>query len=214
MALGWRQGSAPVHLPRRRVLDQQFPNRSWSTSRQTVREHGDTTSCDNHCHSLFLPVDTLFPLGLNESQQVGFRPALPETLLRLQRREYYRLQVPVTQPLECAIPQHHPDGETTYERYRVLDISGGGIALAVQAENPTLRPYREFPDCLLYLPDGGPLSLRLMVKSLHSQLNQNGTESWRAGCQFTDLPRGADALIQRYIFRLERQRSARERGAA
>ncbi len=53
-----------------------------------------------------------------------------------------------------------------------------------------------------------------MVKSLHSQLNQNGTESWRAGCQFTDLPRGADALIQRYIFRLERQRSARERGAA
>ena len=144
----------------------------------------------------------------------GYVADLPETLLRLQRREYYRLQVPVTQPLECAIPQHHPDGETTYERYRVLDISGGGIALAVQAENPTLRPYREFPDCLLYLPDGGPLSLRLMVKSLHSQLNQNGTESWRAGCQFTDLPRGADALIQRYIFRLERQRSARERGAA
>ena len=146
--------------------------------------------------------------------QVAFRADLPETLLRLQRREYYRLQVPVTQPLECAIPQHHPDGETTYERYRVLDISGGGIALAVQAENPTLRPYREFPDCLLHLPDSGPLSVRLMVKSLHSQLNQNGTESWRAGCQFTDLPRGADALIQRYIFRLERQRSARERGAA
>ncbi|MEI2797347.1 flagellar brake protein [Pseudoxanthomonas sp. F11] len=151
---------------------------------------------------------------LHHEGQVAFRADLPETLLRLQRREYYRLQVPVTQPLECAIPQHHPDGETTYERYRVLDISGGGIALAVQAENPTLRPYREFPDCLLYLPDSGPLSLRLMVKSLHSQLNQNGTESWRAGCQFTDLPRGADALIQRYIFRLERQRSARERGAA
>ncbi|CAN4279038.1 flagellar brake protein [Pseudoxanthomonas sp. LjRoot125] len=146
--------------------------------------------------------------------QIAFRADLPESVLRLQRREFYRLQVPVTQPLECAIPQHHPDGETTYDRYRVLDISGGGLALAVQAENPLLRPYKEFPGCMLHLPDSGPLSLRLMVKSLHSQLNQNGTESWRAGCQFTDLPRGGDALLQRYIFRLERQRSARDRGAA
>ena len=92
--------------------------------------------------------------------------------------------------------------------------AAGGTALAVQAEEPTLRPYKEFPGSLLHLPDSGPLCVRLMVKSLHRQLNQNGSESWRAGCQFTDLPRGADALIQRYIFRLERQRSARERGAA
>ena len=131
-----------------------------------------------------------------------------------QRREFYRLQVPVTQPMECAVAERHPDGETTYRNYRVLDISGGGIALAVQAEEPTLRPYKEFPGSLLHLPDSGPLCIRLMVKSLHRQLNQNGSESWRAGCQFTDLPRGGDALIQRYIFRLERQRSARERGAA
>ena len=146
--------------------------------------------------------------------QVAFRAALPESVLRLQRREFYRLQVPVTQPMECAIPIRHPDGETTYRHYRVLDISGGGIALAVQAEEPALQPYNEFPGSLLHLPDGGPLCVRLMVKSLHSQLNQNGTESWRAGCQFTDLPRGGDALLQRYIFRLERQRSARDRGAA
>jgi c-di-GMP-binding flagellar brake protein YcgR len=146
--------------------------------------------------------------------QTTFRAPLPESVLRLQRREFYRLQVPVTQAIDCSIPQHHPDGETTYQHYRVLDISGGGVALAVQAENPTLRPYKEFPDCLLHLPETGALSVRLMVKSLHRQLNQNGTESWRAGCQFTQLPRGADALIQRYIFRLERQRSARERGAA
>jgi c-di-GMP-binding flagellar brake protein YcgR len=146
--------------------------------------------------------------------QVAFLAPLPDSILRLQRREFYRLQVPVTQPMECAVAERHPDGETTYRNYRVLDISGGGIALAVQAEEPTLRPYKEFPGSLLHLPDSGPLCIRLMVKSLHRQLNQNGSESWRAGCQFTDLPRGGDALIQRYIFRLERQRSARERGAA
>lgn len=151
---------------------------------------------------------------VHKDGQVAFRADLPESVLRLQRREFYRLQVPVAQPLECAVPRNHPDGETTYDRYRVQDISGGGIALAVPADEPTLRPYREFPGCVLHLPDSGPLCVRLMVKSLQRQLNQNGTESWRAGCQFTELPRGGDALIQRYIFRLERQRSARERGAA
>lgn len=146
--------------------------------------------------------------------QVAFRASLPDSVLRLQRREFYRLQVPVTQPMECSVPQRQPDGETTYRNYRVLDVSGGGIALAVQAEEPTLQPYKEFPGSLLHLPESGPLCVRLMVKSLHRQLNQNGSESWRAGCQFTEMPRGGDALIQRYIFRLERQRSARERGAA
>ncbi|HEV7270403.1 flagellar brake protein [Pseudoxanthomonas sp.] len=151
---------------------------------------------------------------VQQDGQVAFHASLPDSILRLQRREFYRLQVPVTQPMDCAIAERQPDGETTYRKYRVLDISGGGIALAVQAEEPTLKPYKEFPGSLLHLPDSGPLCVRLMVKSLHRQLNQNGSESWRAGCQFTDMPRGGDALIQRYIFRLERQRSARERGAA
>jgi c-di-GMP-binding flagellar brake protein YcgR len=34
----------------------------------------------------------------------------------------------------------------------------------------------------------------------------------RAGCEFLDLPRNADSIIQRYILRIERTRNARERG--
>ena len=32
------------------------------------------------------------------------------------------------------------------------------------------------------------------------------------GLRFEDLPRGADALIQRYIFRIDRERKARQNG--
>lgn len=144
--------------------------------------------------------------------QVAFLADAPDRLLRLQRREFYRLQVPVVQPITCSIATGQRDGEPEYTELRVLDISGGGVAVVVPPDHPLFKPYREFEDCLLRLPDTDPIPVRLSVRNLFRQLNQNGTETWRAGCQFTRLPRGADALIQRYIFRLDRQRSARERG--
>lgn len=176
-------------------------------------EDADHVTCVSRLDRIHVQFRLVELVRTQADGQVAFRAPFPESVLRLQRREFYRLQVPVTQPLECGVPLPCEEDKIRWQYYRVLDISGGGVALAVHGENAVLRPYREFPDCLLRLPDG-PIQVRLMVKSLHRQLNQNGTESWRAGCQFIELPRGADALIQRYIFRLERQRSARERGVA
>lgn len=144
--------------------------------------------------------------------QLAFRAGIPDRVLKLQRREFYRLQVPVTEPVRCSVPSIQPGIHLEYTDMRVLDISGGGIAVVVPHGHPLFKPYRELDDCLLHLPDADPISVQLSVRNLFRQLNQNGTETWRAGCQFTGLPRGADVLIQRYIFRLDRQRNARERG--
>jgi flagellar brake protein len=144
--------------------------------------------------------------------KIAFRADVPDRVLKLQRREFYRLQTSVTEPVTCSIPTAQPGAESEYTDLRVLDISGGGIAVVVPHGHPLFKPYRELDDCLLRLPDVDPILVQLSVRNLFRQLNQNGTETWRAGCQFTSLPRGADVLIQRYIFRLDRQRSARERG--
>ncbi len=145
--------------------------------------------------------------------QVAFRAALPDRVLRLQRREFYRLRVPVAHPVRCRVPfGTGAEEEPQWEEMRVLDISGGGVAVEVPPERPEFRPYREYADCRLLLPDGEPLQVRLMVRNLFRQSRPNGRDLWRAGCQFTELPRGGDTRIQRYIFRMERQRSARERG--
>ncbi|MEJ1098767.1 MULTISPECIES: flagellar brake protein [unclassified Pseudoxanthomonas] len=144
--------------------------------------------------------------------QVAFRADIPDRVLKLQRREFYRLQVPVAEPVTCSIPAPQSRTGPEFTDLRVLDISGGGIAVVVPQGHPLFKPYRDLDDCLLRLPDVDPIPMQLSVRNLFRQLNQNGTETWRAGCQFTSLPRGADVLIQRYIFRLDRQRSARERG--
>jgi len=57
----------------------------------------------------------------------AFRAALPAELLRLQRREFYRLQAPATHALTCSVPLPGA-GEIAW---RIIDISGGGIAIAV-----------------------------------------------------------------------------------
>ena len=55
--------------------------------------------------------------------------------------------------------------------------------------------------CGLLIPDAPPVTTTLVVCNLRQQKQANGMETIRAGLRFDDLPRGADTLIQRYIFR-------------
>ena len=64
----------------------------------------------------------------------------------------------------------------------------------------------------LRLPDTAPIPARLVVRNLFRITRRGGAEVLRAGCEFADLPRGAEDVIQRYILRVERTRNARERG--
>ncbi|PTD97379.1 flagellar brake protein [Pseudothauera lacus] len=142
----------------------------------------------------------------------AFRASMPERLLRLQRREYYRLVAPITHALICAIPIERPDAEPFNIEARVLDISAGGMAVVVPPEDVEFSPGMEFDNCRLTLPDFGPVSVRMRVRNVFRITNRNGVEVLRTGCEFIDLSNSVNNLIQRYIFKVERDRNARERG--
>ena len=63
------------------------------------------------------------------------------------------------------------------------------------------------------LPDLGIVTARLQVRNVFEITNRNGIRMLRAGCQFMGLSGNASSMIQRYILKIERERSARERGA-
>ena len=147
---------------------------------------------------------------------VTFRAELPQNLLYLQRREYHRLRVPVSEPLRCTVslPSPTPNGAATVHELPVLDISVGGCSLGLPRDCPAFRVETRF-DCQLHLPDSSsPLPLCLSVRSRFDPPPQDTTQGTRIGCEFTALPGAAESLIQRYIFRIERMRKARERGEA
>jgi c-di-GMP-binding flagellar brake protein YcgR len=160
-------------------------------------------------------VKVQFPLnGLSLTQHAG-RPAffspLPETLLRLQRREYFRLSTPIANPIVCEIPALGPEGKPA--TLPLIDISAGGIGLMV----PTSEAERfardiVFANCLLRLPDEAPIKVDLQVRNSFEITTRSGNRYLRVGCEFVKLPGLHLTLIQRYITRLERERKARASG--
>lgn len=131
---------------------------------------------------------------------------LPAVLLRLQRREYYRLTTPVAEALACQIVLK---GETPHTvEAKVLDISGGGISVLIPPQGTDFQPGMEFQDCRLVLPDFGPVTASLRVKNLFMLTGRNGVAMLRAGCQFSNLSTPMANAIQRYILKVERDRKS------
>ena len=143
------------------------------------------------------------------------RPAwsapLPEAVLRLQRREFYRLALPGDEALKCRIPRQ--DSEQMFTA-SIIDIGGGGLAVIVPPAELPLSAGMEFPNCRIDLPDVGIVSARLQVCTLFDLTLPSGVPVHRIGCRFVDLPGTMLTLVQRYVLKMERQRKARASGLA
>lgn len=155
--------------------------------------------------------------GLKQTNFEGrpaFRAAFPTDLLRLQRREFFRLTMPITRPLKCQIPIAEADGNNTFViDMNVVDISGGGLALALP-EGIDFAEGKEFPKCRIELPEVGTVTTTLKVRNQFEITLRSGARVRRAGCEFVKLPGAMLTLVQRYIIKVERERKARESGMA
>ena len=142
---------------------------------------------------------------------VAFSAALPDSVLELQRRELYRLELVPGPVVTVQVPP--PEEGLPPLQARVLDLSGGGLALAVREEDePRFTPGARIDACSLDLPEGGAIPVRLQVAHVSRRQALAGC-TVRVGCRFVGLPRQAESRILQYIFQVERQRKARERRA-
>src|SRR5690606_15354349 len=133
---------------------------------------------------------------------VAFTAPWPAALLRLQRRESYRLPLSAT-ATATLLPGADADGRTL----RGLDLSAGGLALAV----PDGAIHRFPPRRRLQLGDAEPVPVAVEVAWTARDGVRGNTAWWRAGCRFAELPAALEQQLMQYIFRIERQRNARLR---
>jgi len=137
--------------------------------------------------------------------------AIPETLVRLQRREFYRVATPAVNPVLCNIQIEEG------ERRRVIavplqNISAGGIAIVDEQKllNPTIGFV--YSDCRIVLPGNVTLTFALEIRNLRDITLANGKTIRRLGCAFIDLPSPMLSAVQRYITSLEREQNAKNTG--
>jgi len=138
------------------------------------------------------------------------RCAIPAKLVRLQRREYYRMETPMASPVRVTIPVVLETGGAV-EVFTLSDISVGGLALLDHKLILDTTPGQRMPGCSLALPDG-VVGTTLVVRNAIELTLLNGKSCRRLGCEFVDLSRASLASVQRYITKLERERNARVAG--
>lgn len=139
---------------------------------------------------------------------------LPASLIRLQRREHYRVPTPVANPLRCTItiPSDDAAGTGTKVVVTLKDISCGGVGLVDDKKLLDSSTGRIYEDCRIDLPGGGTLQVRLQVRNSMNLTLSNGNVIRKLGCMFVDLPNSTLTLVQRFITKLERELNAKATG--
>lgn len=132
---------------------------------------------------------------------------IPDALLRVQRRNSFRVQTPQANPLKCVI-KLPPGSRPPTAEVTVLDLSCGGIAVIDHHPMLAMDPGALYDECSLELPGVGEVEFRMRVRDIYSFTLRNGLTCRRAGCAFIAMPESETALVQRYIIQLEREQNA------
>lgn len=135
--------------------------------------------------------------------------AVPKAMVRIQRREAYRIETPVNEIVNCRFT--HPVLEKREIMLRVADLSVKGMGLTADNGLWPAEPGTVIKDCRIDLPQTGVVNCDSLIVRVFDT-PQTGKQRLWIGCQFMQLPGAASALLQRYILMLERARLARSRG--
>jgi c-di-GMP-binding flagellar brake protein YcgR len=140
---------------------------------------------------------------LFENSAAFFLP-LPKKLLRLQRRDFYRLLTREPEALSCII-RPKPDQAHIHQEVTVMDISIGGVALVCKEDSVELQPGMQYQNCEIDLPDIGTISATIEVKNTFEVTARNGVVSRRAGCIFVKPSGETEKMLQRYVAQMQKR---------
>jgi c-di-GMP-binding flagellar brake protein YcgR len=141
----------------------------------------------------------------------AFEMQIPASVIRLQRRENYRINTPVSTPIKCVIPLE-VDAGTQRQKFSLVDISCGGIAILDDGRLIDIAAGTNYSDCQMDIPGIGLIEMELQIRNSQELTLLNGKTTRRIGCAFLHLSSKTLAAVQRYIMKLERERNAKMTG--
>ena len=146
------------------------------------------------------------PVTLCEYEKLpALRISLPKSLVRLQRREHFRVPMPIANPVKCIVPSGSKDDPDPITAH-IVDIGCGGVAIAETGGRLGTETGRILHDCKLLLPETDAIITTLEVRNSAQIRLHNGAFQTRLGCKFIDLPNDMAARLQRFVMNIERAR--------
>ena len=129
----------------------------------------------------------------------SFSVPIPDQVLRLQRRDAFRVRPPMSKPATCRLPLTAGSGQ--FEALRVLDISIGGLAVLTYPEKIDLSAGVLIEGCQLDLPGVGGASVSLRVR--HVDTVPRDEKARRCGCEFVKMAPSVQLMLARYVNQLD-----------
>jgi c-di-GMP-binding flagellar brake protein YcgR len=131
--------------------------------------------------------------------------AIPKSMIRLQRREHFRVTLPIARPVKCLVPTEI-DGLPETLATHIVDISRGGVALADVSGRLGNETGTILRNCRLLLPEQDAVFTTLEVRNSAQIRRPNGSFQTRLGCRFVDLSPESAIRLQRFVTETERAR--------
>lgn len=139
----------------------------------------------------------------------AFKCSLPDLMLRLQRREYYRVHAPIVHPIVAKYRYKSGDVEKTAEA-RIYDISGGGLSITGVPSDQDVSRGAVIKNCEIILPSIGTMHVDFEIR-YSAQLEQKpGYFTTKIGAQFLNVKDKDVMMIQKYVMLVERERKSLE----
>lgn len=133
-----------------------------------------------------------------------FAVPIPDEMLWVQRREFFRVKIPLGEPALVEIRQ----SDDSFREYKLFDISAGGLSFIDEYYDLQVEPGIVISHCRLELPGQGSGKVNLEVRNLIPMKAGDRQAGRRIGCNFHNMGMSFAATIQRYIHAVE---SARKR---
>lgn len=134
----------------------------------------------------------------------AFSTRLPDHYTRLQRREFFRLVLPMTRRPHCLINQ---EGKTALD-LSVVDISVGGVAAELPGGGLDAELGQILPKARIDLKTIGTMEVDLQVRN-RAEIQRGGKPVSRIGCSFVKLSHAMENQLQRFITDVQREERAR-----
>lgn len=138
----------------------------------------------------------------NFGEHEAFVAALPADIVKLQRRESFRVETPVRDPLKMVLPEG-PGGRAVLT-VRNMSVGGAGVELLDEAHG--FEVVQRYFEAHIDLRDAGRIYTDIQVRHITRQPVKN--ERWVSimGVQFVNLSKVDQARLQRFLVYLERER--------
>jgi len=161
------------------------------------------TVVETHLHQVSIQFE-LAPLRrVVLSDGPALEAALPVCMLRLQRREAFRVPTPVRDPISLFVPKQAQCPRDVH--MRVFDISTGGLGVVCDASVFQPESGTALNACQIVLPEVGLVIADVEVRHVEMINDAHNRPQAQCGMRFLTLPPHMSAFVQRFVMKLERE---------